>query len=170
MTEPTTSAQRIERVRQGVQDRIAELVLNIPGLTGAEIREAITPRRVRVTGQMDDPGVPGWHSGDPIPPHMFQPGALGERTCSFMLRRFVPGPAGGIVCGGPVDGDPSHLQPVHVEAWLAAQRLGVTVSAGGFLDVDDCDAIAQAAADATVARLTRYLAAERDGTGPQNPS
>lgn len=170
MTEPATSAQRIERVRQAVQDRIAELVLNIPGLTGAEIREAITPRRVRVTGQMDDLGVPGWHSGDPIPPHMFQPGVLGEQICSFMLRRYEPGRPGGIVCGRPRDGDPAHRQPAHVEAWLAAQRLGVTVSAGGFLDVDDCDAIAQAAADATVDRLTRYLAAERGGSEPQNPS
>lgn len=85
---------------------------------------------------MDDPGVPGWQIGDPSPSHEFVPGVTNAEQCSFMLRRFQPGPDKGIICGGP-KGDPVHQtearRPVD-EIRADVERLlgAVSVPACGF--------------------------------------
>jgi hypothetical protein len=58
--------------------------------------------------QHDDPGVPGWRPGDPIPAHAFVPGGTDDEHCAFMLLRHAPGRNEGIICDGTADGEPAH--------------------------------------------------------------
>lgn len=107
----SASEERIARVRDALSTVIAELTLSTPGLTAAEVRAAMTPIRISVSGQAQD------------------------------------------------------REPVHVEAWLVARERGVAVGVGGFLSVDDCDAIADAATSATLDRIAMWGSSGGVGEG-----